>query len=257
MDLKQEIIQHLAGKVDAIGFAPVGRFDNAPDRQHPSQVCKDARTVIVFGKAVPRGMIHSPSYSLYIMHRAYHSMYPYLDELGLMLSNWIEDKSRHLSVPVPSYAPMVFQRREPWGIISLKHAAVEAGLGNFGKNGLMQHPRYGTLIRLGAVITSAEIPGDPKLEGSPCAENCSACLKACLSKAFDEDGSFKKMTYLANTIKHAIYPLALQTPEGMRQIERVINTAGYNYWLACDTCLKVCPSNQGKGSDRGQGVCTE
>lgn len=247
MDLKQEIIQNLAGKVDAIGFAPVERFDNAPEQHHPSQVCKNARTVIVFGKAVPRGMIHSPAYNLFIMHRAYHSTYPYLDELALMLSNWIEGKGRHLAVPIPSYAPMVFHGREPWGIVSLKHAAVEAGLGIFGKNGLMHHPIYGTLLRLGAVITSADMPGDPKLEGSPCAEKCSACLKACPSKALRDDASFKKMTCLGHTIKHAIYPLALQTPEGMQQIERVVNTAGYNYWLACDTCLKVCPNNSGKG----------
>ena len=256
MDLKQEIIQHLSGKADAIGFAPVERFKNAPDEHHPSQVCKDARTVIVYGKAVPRGMIHSPAYNLFIMHRAYHSAYPYLDDLGLTLSNWIEGRDRHLAVPIPSYAPMVFHGREPWGIISLKHAAVESGLGSFGKNGLIHHPRYGTLIRLGAVITSAEIPGDPKLEASPCAENCSLCLKACPSKAFEDDVSFNKMTCLANTIKHAIYPLAFQTPEGMKQIERVTNTAGYNYWLACDTCLKVCHNNRGKGDGLGKDINT-
>jgi Pyruvate/2-oxoacid:ferredoxin oxidoreductase delta subunit len=52
------------------------------------------------------------------------------------------------------------------------------------------------------------------------------------------------MVCLANTIKHAIYPLAFQTPEGARHIERVTNTAGYNYWLACDVCLKVCPNTR-------------
>lgn len=254
MNLKQEIIQTLEDRVDAIGFAPMDRFNSAPDEHHPSRVCKNARTVIVFGKAVPRGMIHSPGYNLFIMHRAYHSMYPYLDELALMLSNQIEGKGRHLAVPVPSYAPMVFHGREPWGIISLKHAAVEAGMGSFGRNGLMHHPTYGTLLRLGAVITSAEMPGDQKLEASPCPDRCTACLKACPSKAFDDSGAFKKMTCLTKTIKHAIYPLAFQTPEGMKQIERVTNTAGHNYWLTCDTCLKVCPNNRGKDEASGEGV---
>ncbi|HMK37356.1 MAG TPA: 4Fe-4S double cluster binding domain-containing protein [Desulfomonilaceae bacterium] len=252
MDLKQKIVHTLEGKVDAIGFAPVERFGNAPQEHHPSEVCKDARTIVVFGKVVPRGMIHSPTYNLYIMHRAYHSAYPYLDEIALMLSNWIEAQGRFLAVPVPSYAPMVFHGREPWGVMSLKHAAVEAGLGRFGKNGLMHHPRYGTLLRLGAVVTNAEMAGDPKLTGSPCAETCTACLKACPSEAFGDDGSFKKMTCLAHTIKHAIYPLAFQAPEGMRHIERVINTAGYNYWLSCDTCLKVCPNNRANGIPSGE-----
>lgn len=249
MDLKQEIVKTLAGKVDAIGFAPVERFANASDKHHPAQVCKDARTVIVFGKVVPQGMLRSPAYGLYIMHRAYHSMYPYLDEVALTLSTWIEAQGRHLAVPVPSYAPMVFHGREPWGLISLKHAAVEAGLGAFGKNGLMHHSDYGTLLRIGAVITSAEIAGDPKKTESPCPENCTACQKSCPSKAFEDDGSFKKLTCLASTIKHAIYPLALHGPEALQHIERVINTAGYNYWLACDTCLKVCPNNSFKGAE--------
>ena len=46
------------------------------------------------------------------------------------------------------------------------------------------------------------------------------------------------------TIKHAMYPLAFKDEIGLKHIERVINTAGYNYWLACDECLKVCPLNK-------------
>ncbi len=250
MDLKQQIVNMLAGKVDAIGFAPTDRFHDAPEGHHPSRICKEARTVIVFARAVPRGMLHSPDYGRYVMHRAYHSMYPYLDEMGLLLSNWIEAQGRFLATPVPSYAPMTFHGREPWGILSLKHAAVNAGLGSFGRNGLVHNPGFGTLLRLGAVVTDAEIPGDPIITQSPCPDKCHACVKACPNKAFLDDGTFQKMTCLAKTIKHAIYPLALQTPEGLKQIERVVNTAGYNYWLDCDTCLKVCPSNQGKPADK-------
>jgi epoxyqueuosine reductase QueG len=31
----------------------------------------------------------------------------------------------------------------------------------------------------------------------------------------------------------------------LKNIERVINTAGHNYWIDCDECLKVCPLNKG------------
>ena len=60
MDLKQAILSYTEGKVDAIGFAPVERFEDAPEAHHPARICKDAKTVIVFGKTVPRGMLHSP-----------------------------------------------------------------------------------------------------------------------------------------------------------------------------------------------------
>jgi len=41
----------------------------------------------------------------------------------------------------------------------------------------------------------------------------------------DERKEFAKMTCLTHTIKHAIYPLTLKNEEGLKRIERVINTA--------------------------------
>jgi len=244
-DLKKSIIQWLGDKVDAVGFASADRFNDAPEKHHPARICKDARTVIVFGKTVPRGMLKSPDYNLYFLHRSYHSTYMYLDDLGVKLSNFVESQGDYLAVPIPTFAPMVFHGAESWGILSLKHAAVNAGLGAFGRNGLMFHPKYGSLLRLGAVVTDAELAPDTLIDTDPCPPKCEACLKACPSKAF-QDGSFNKMICMSYTIKHAIYPLALRSEEGLKQIELVINTAGYNYWINCDTCLRVCPKNRRK-----------
>ena len=131
--------------------------------------------------------------------------------------------------------------------MSLKHAAVKAGMGRFGRSGQVYHPKYGSLLRLAAVVTSAPIPGDKLLpEELPCPPTCRACMKICPSRAFDENGNFQKMTCLTYAIKHAIYPLALKTEEGLKNIERVINTAGHNYWIDCDECVKVCPLNKKK-----------
>ena len=69
MGLKEAILDWAEGKVDAIGFAPVARFEEAPMAHHPSRICRDAETVIVFGNTVPRGMLHSPDYRLYISLR--------------------------------------------------------------------------------------------------------------------------------------------------------------------------------------------
>jgi len=243
--LKQAIKKFLRPQVDAVGFAPVSRFDDAPEKHHPARVCKDAKTVIVIGIPVPQGMLRSPDYNLYGVHRTYHSAYTKLDHVALSLSNLIESKGKYLAIPIPSYAPMVFHRFEPWGVMSLKHAAVKAGFGRFGRSGQVYHPKYGSLLRLAAVVTSAAIPGDKLLSAElPCPPSCRACMKVCPSKAFDENGNFQKMTCLAYAIKHAIYPLALKTEEGLKNIERVINTAGHNYWIDCDECVKVCPLNK-------------
>lgn len=165
--LKKSIIDHLESHVTAVGFAPTDRFKDAPEKHHPTNACKDAQTVIVFGITMPQGMLHSPDYNLHFLHRTYHTVYMHLDELGLDLCNFIESQGDYFAVPIPSFAPLVYHDLEPWGIISLKHA---------------------------------------------------------------------------------IYPIALKDEQGLKNIERIINTAGYNYWLKCDECLKVCPNNQPKGS---------
>jgi epoxyqueuosine reductase len=250
--LKQAVKAHMSSRVSVLGFAPVERFEGAPEGHHPEDICKNARTVIVYGISIPRGVLTSPTYNLHTLHRSYHTLYRHLDDLSLDLSYFIEESSNNQAVPVPSYAPMVFHNFEPWGILSLKHAAVQAGLGSFGRSGQIYHPRYGGLLRLGAVVTCADMPGDPMVEEDPCLADCTACCKACPTGALDGSGKFNKLACLGHTIKHAIYPLALKDKEGLQHIERVINTAGYDYWIACDECLKVCPKNRKRRDSAGK-----
>ncbi|MBI9077302.1 MAG: epoxyqueuosine reductase [Desulfatibacillum sp.] len=244
------VLDFLKPRVNRVGFAPVSRFSQAPDEHHPQYALDNAQTVIVFGMAVPRGILHSANRSLYALHRSYHSVYMLIDEISLSLANFMEGKGGALAVPAPSYAPMVFHDMEPWGVLSLKHAAVQAGLGHFGKNQLVHNKDFGTMLRFGAVVTTAQLAGDPLEELDPCPKGCDLCAKACPSQAILEDG-FRKMNCLGHTIKHAIYPLALNTPEGIRNIERVINTAGHNYWITCHECLSVCPGNARSKKVRG------
>lgn len=241
--LKQTIQARFGSQVTAMGFASVERFEPAPQGHHPTNLCKEARSVIVIGISVPRGMLRSPDYHLHAMHRAYHTVYRQLDEIGLALSNFIETQGDFMAVQVPSYAPMVFHDFEPWGLLSLKHAAVAAGLGAFGRSGQVYHPQYGSRLRLAAVVTDAALPPDPVNDALPCPPRCNACQKACPPQAFKE-GQFQKMTCLQHTIKHAIYPIALKDPAGLKHIERVINTAGHDYWLDCNACMQVCPLNR-------------
>ena len=93
-------------------------------------------------------------------------------------------------------------------------------------------------------MTNAPLPGDPLIPDDPCPPGCHACHDVCPAQAYDGEGRFEKLTCLGLSVKHAIYPLALKDEKGLKHIERVINTAGYNYWLACDECLKVCPQNR-------------
>jgi len=74
-NLKNSITAFLKPQVTELGFASVDRFAEAPEKHHPKRICKNAETVIVFGIVVPRGMLKSPDYNLYALHRSYHPPY--------------------------------------------------------------------------------------------------------------------------------------------------------------------------------------
>ena len=62
---------------------------------------------------------------------------------------------------------------------SHRHAAVLAGMGEFGYNNLVITPEYSPRIRFMSVVTEAEIEQDSLLETPLClGESCLACVKS-------------------------------------------------------------------------------
>lgn len=73
------------------------------------------------------------------------------------------------------------------GPFSHRHAAVAAGLGEFGLNNLLLTRRYGPRNRFVSIITQAPLAADPLIEKPIClGEKCSLCVKTCGGKAFGE-----------------------------------------------------------------------
>lgn len=66
MAIKEEIECWLNGKVDAVGFAPADRFGDAPEHHRPEYMLRGAKTVIEYGRLIPRGVTRSPGYDYWI-----------------------------------------------------------------------------------------------------------------------------------------------------------------------------------------------
>jgi NAD-dependent dihydropyrimidine dehydrogenase PreA subunit len=90
-------------------------------------------------------------------------------------------------------------RKAPMSLISHRHAAVAAGLGEFGWNNLFMTPDAGPRVRLATVITTVELEPDPMYHGDPICdkERCKGefgkgknypCAKACTMKVLDRSG---------------------------------------------------------------------
>lgn len=111
-----------------------------------------------------------------------------------------------------------------------KAAAVRAGLGVIGKNGLLITPQYGTrvvIILMAVGIESAR--QDETHDAVLDCIGCGRCQQACPSGAIDENGMSHPERCLRNFMMEGVkVPQELRERMGMRMI-------------GCDVCQRVCP----------------
>ena len=112
-------------------------------------------------------------------------------------------------------------------------AAIRAGLGVHGLNGLLIAPQGGSFVHIAVRPVRAAPPPEaqgPEHDLSPGCARCGACFAACPSGAISENGLDAGLclrSHMNNreNLKEADYPL----------MERRI--------MGCDTCQHVCPHN--------------
>ncbi|MFX1295586.1 MAG: 4Fe-4S double cluster binding domain-containing protein [Promethearchaeota archaeon] len=231
--------------LDVIGIADTDNklFTEAPEKYQPKYILEGAKSVIIIGKTMPKGTFKLNFHKLKVVHRLYHSLYKFLDICATRIADLLESLG-YYTVPIPSYLPLSYNGVEPWGLISLKHAAVAAGLGKIAKNGLFIHPKYGTLIRLSAIITTAKLTPNPMFEGEIC-RDCNLCVEKCPANAFDkEGGKFYKLKCSRKVVKHGIPIFHPYDKNFIKNLELIANTTFIEYAIGCIKCLEVCPLNK-------------
>jgi len=71
--------------------------------------------------------------------------------------------------------------------VSLRHAAVAAGLGVFGRHNLVIHPSLGSRVLFMAVLTDLSLPSDPQMTEDLCIQ-CNLCVENCPAAALNVEG---------------------------------------------------------------------
>lgn len=213
---------------DLCGFANVDRFIDTPKGFRPTDVYADCKSVIVFGKALPKGIAKvNPR----IIYQHFNSMGPAeLDRIAYSAALEIEKLFNGFAVPIPADGPYDYWNEETLegrGTISMKHAAVLAGLGTLGKNTLLINKQYGNMLSIGAVLTDLELESDILAE-EMCIKECHLCLDSCPVKALD-----------GRTANQALCrPHAYEN-----------NSRGFSV-VNCNKCRIVCPRSFGKVGNR-------
>jgi epoxyqueuosine reductase QueG len=203
----QELTQEVKAAATANGAALVGvaAIESIPPCTPPLPVTKvmpQARSVVVFGIPMLRGSIESSS--LFSAMISTHATYKEAEILALRLGRLLEERGYRAAIIVP--ASPIEMSRETSGLlgdISLRHAAVGAGLGVIGKNRLLLTRKWGPRVRLGAIVTDAPLAADKPMEERLC-DDCDLCVQSCPAQALN-----------TNTLKDAVKCLGKQQKWGM------------------------------------------
>ena len=185
----------------------------------------------------------------------------HLEEVSLELVYWLEDAGYPAIIVPPTHV-------DPWRydgdpnkhqgtLLSLPHAAVEAGLGTLGLNLQLLTPQFGPRVVLTAVLCSVEIECDRPMAEALChGPACGRCLKSCpgdVIRQWDRDweacdryrsphGFAQLSEYLGRVIEE---------PDVKQQKAMLRSEDSFNLWQSilrgagvitgCRRCADVCP----------------
>ena len=184
------------------GVASVERFDGAPKGHHPRELLPGAKAVFTFGIRLldrvlewpdllqdstffPEELRQEALHALFYRRSGYDIINDRLNQIALGLANRLEDCGyRSLFFPA-TYGAMPEKMGQVPGMFSQRHAAVRAGLGEFGFNNVVVTARYGPRIRFNSVITIAPLaPSSPVKTKTCLGAACNVCVDECPAGAF-------------------------------------------------------------------------
>ena len=280
---------------DLVGIAPVERFANAPHGNKPTDFLPECKSVISIASHIFRGMADvwgqydEPGKTItpYLYYgygltniensRYANRMAKQLEYLGYktlcFMPTWTSSFYK--------YFEEIHETNEYRAEFSHRHAAVAAGIADFGWNGLALTPEFGAMQRYNSILTSAELEPTPLYDGPPVCqkEKChTLCAKKCPAKAFShtETQSLviadKEVTYAAHDDVRCVYAISamikgsggrsdIKLPDGpvealqyyadwesdkINKFDRAMlgNSFGIICGDFCGKCLHQCPAHK-------------
>jgi epoxyqueuosine reductase len=251
---------------DLVGIADGAALEanppDATDPRRPSDITEhDGGRVIVLAKRVNRGATRIVPWN--DRHKYYNDelTLTMLEEASLELVYWLEDNGYPAVIVPPTHVdPWRYDgnpREHQTTLLSLPHAAVEAGLGTLGLNLQLLTPEYGPRVILTAVLCSVDVECDRRMETALClGPSCGRCLKVCPGdtvRHWDRDweacDSYRSPHGFAKLTDHIDKIVAAGDPAMQKAMLR--SEDSFNLWQSilrgagvitgCRRCADVCP----------------
>jgi epoxyqueuosine reductase QueG len=195
MSIEKSIKDHaLKLGMDLCGIAPVSRFDGAPQGTHPTDFLPGCKSVVSVAVRLADGVIQTIMRNFEdgkFMAQGVYGTYGYTIAPNFHLVFSVYDIAQYIERNTGCAAmPTQVGPLQTGMSISQRHAAVAAGLGEFGWMSIVLTPKFGPRNRFGAVLTTAELKPDPMYSGPRLCnpEKCKICTTVCPTGALSKYG---------------------------------------------------------------------
>lgn len=251
---------------DLVGIADSAEINaNPPDPKDPRVPADvsdhDADRVIIVAKRLSAGVTRIPRWNE--RHKYYNDELTttVLEEITLELVLWLEQKGYPALIIPPSHVDPWRYQGDPYEhmkpMLSLEHAAVEAGMGTLGLNRQLLTPEYGPRVMLAGVLSSAPVEAGTRMEQALClGPECGRCLTACPGDVighWDRDWAACDRYRSPHGFQHLTEFLTgiMTAGDPNTQKEMLRSEDSFNLWQSilrgagvitgCRRCQDVCP----------------
>ncbi len=217
----QEALSRL--EVDAWGVASMADLSGTRLHEQVVALLPEARSVVAMAMEIfPEVLDHSRPSKMMGEGSARDLLVPHMDFLNGRVNKAAYDVAKAARRQGFKALPMTAanapsDQRYLSAVLSYKHAAEAAGLGNIGRHSLLVTPQFGPRVRLTCVLTEAELEPTPRLREKLC-DGCNECIAACPSNALgvpDGDEEYSINKFACSVFRGAAGP--------------------------CSECMRVCP----------------
>jgi epoxyqueuosine reductase QueG len=245
--------------LDLIGICTVDSLPtiNMLDHQkNIKHVLPSAKSVIVGASRMLPAAVESSSRNIRFSHYSTMALYQELGRISYQLCKLLDDRG-YRAMAVPTFLPIDMHNN--YGVVadvSLRHAAVEAGLGTLGTSRLLLTSKFGPRVRLMAILTDAPLEADIKSDSTYC-EGCELCVEYCPAGAISTDGTVDIRKCSRVVLRYAL-PGLVRFTRGLigasrKELKDAFRGAEFaEYWqnlttgvfYSCAECVSVCPAGQ-------------
>lgn len=258
MEPKEEIRKKaLDIGADDVGFAAIEDY-KSPRSSDPRKIMPGVKSIVVLAYRQTDGGLDTDNMRVAMAARI--GVMDYSKGHSYEMCRYIENRFRVKAAPILFSYPLNMEAPRDGVIsdVSLRHAAVAAGLGTFGMHNLVVHPRFGSRVIFTGILTELALKSDPPVRNRDCTD-CGMCVDNCPGRALEKIGYTDELKCLQVSQPYGIPGLlpflrkfAGASPEEQKQFLKdpklmsLYQASFIGFQYCCFNCIAVCPLGRHK-----------